>query len=220
MAEDEPVAESPLVFQPLNLENFILEALGLTVKGHPAIEEWQGIGELLATMEHGSPWQVGDWVNFGEVEYGEEYSQALDHRKLSESTCRNYAWVCKKIPADSGNRFVELSFAHHRNVAALSPSEQKRWLKRAIKDGWSDTRLKQELHASENGGNGKLRYFVVVECKSEADQGKVQKAMEAEGRSCKLNVSGKAPTAKRGKKDVTAKRKRAPKMNTLAGFVH
>ena len=46
-----------------------------------------------------------------------------------------------------GRRRPTLSFAHHREVAALEPREQERWLAAAACEGWSLQELRAVLRA-------------------------------------------------------------------------
>ena len=41
-----------------------------------------------------------------------------------------------------------MSFAHHREVAALAPTEQERWLAAAAREGWSLQELRAVLRAA------------------------------------------------------------------------
>lgn len=69
----------------------------LTFKEGTPLDEWLGtIGGLRGRLEFNErvlPWIIGDALNFGEHEYGEKYSQALDETRYSVGTLRNFAWV-------------------------------------------------------------------------------------------------------------------------------
>ena len=66
-------------------------------------------------------WAIGDWLNYGERSYGEMYKPAADVTGYSEETCRKAKWVSSQY--ETGIRIPNLSFGHHRIVAALPPTD-------------------------------------------------------------------------------------------------
>lgn len=197
--------------RPLELEHFTLGPTGLEVRDAPTYEEWAGIGDLLRTLEGGVAWIVGDWINFGQGEYGEAASQAISD--FAPETARVYEWVAAKVPRE--NRRDDLSFTHHQIVAALDVEKQRELLERAAEGQWSTSRLKSETKSEVE--EKKLRYLVLVECRSAADQKDLAEKMEREGRLCRLVESTKGiatpkpkKVAGQPRKSVTA-RARSPK---------
>lgn len=76
-----------------------------------------------------------DWLNYGERAYGEKYSQAIDATGFEYGAVANFAWVAKAV--EPSTRVESLSWTHHREVAALDPSDQAQWLERAEAEQWS-----------------------------------------------------------------------------------
>lgn len=148
----------------LELEHFTLSATGLRVKGKPTLEQWQALGETLATLERGVAWIVGDWMNSGEQLYGELAAQAIDQESWTPETARVYRWVASKVPPE--NRRSELSFNHHQLIAGLAPLEQRQWLDKAAGEAgtepWPAARLKNELAASSSASVLKMEYLCTV----------------------------------------------------------
>ncbi len=106
---------------------------------------WEAIGRALWALEWGRLWWLGDWLTYGERAYGERAAQAEALGGYDYATLSGAQWVCSRIDAD--RRRPALSFAHHREVAALEPAEQERWLTAAAREGWSLQELRAVLRA-------------------------------------------------------------------------
>jgi len=92
-----------------------------------------------------SAWWIGDWLVFGQREYGNRYKQAVAATGLDYQTLRNYAWVASRFCAS--RRRDTLSFGHHAEVAALCEDDQEAWLRRSVVEGWSRNELRRKLRA-------------------------------------------------------------------------
>jgi N6-adenosine-specific RNA methylase IME4 len=115
----------------------------LTLPADLSFERWEQVGETLGRIGRAHQWWIGDWINFGERAYGEKYAQAIEDTGLDYQTTANLAWVAGKV--QSSWRQETLSWSHHQEVAKLEPAEQKRWLKRAVAEGWSSKELRREI---------------------------------------------------------------------------
>ena len=105
-------------------------------------EDWQAIGQVLGRAERSVQWWMGDWWRYGEHAYGERAAQALDSR-WSFQTWADAGWVASAI--GTSRRREVLSFSHHKEVAALNPDEQDRWLDAAETEGWTRNDLRSEI---------------------------------------------------------------------------
>ena len=79
---------------------FLLGANGLEVdpeKSAPTFAEWEAVGTMLATMERGQQFCVGDWLLHGEERFSEMAAQAIDARAWKEATCKAYRWLASRI---------------------------------------------------------------------------------------------------------------------------
>ena len=111
-------------------------ATSLQIQGHLPFEQWVRVGEALRQLRDSSlRWWLGDWLNYGERGYGEEYTQAVDQFDYMRGSLHNMAWVCRVI--EPSRRREGVSFAHHQEVAGLAPDEQDRLLAEAEKQGWN-----------------------------------------------------------------------------------
>jgi len=110
-------------------------------------QAWERIGTGLRELANSSAWWLADWLIFGEAAYGcRRYREAIDRTGLDYQTLRNYAWVARRF--EHHRRRVDLSFAHHAEVARLSPPEQDYWLRKADQHKWSRNELRRALRAS------------------------------------------------------------------------
>ncbi|GAA2927239.1 LmbU family transcriptional regulator [Streptomyces griseoincarnatus] len=108
---------------------------------------WEQIGANLRELVNSSAWWLADWLIFGEATYGwRRYKEAIERTGLDYQTLRNYAWVARRFEHD--RRRDGLSFAHHAEVARLSPPEQDYWLRKAEQQKWSRNELRRALRAS------------------------------------------------------------------------
>jgi hypothetical protein len=166
---------------------FKITPRGLRVVGDPPFDAFADLGEMLRTFERTMAFVVGDWINQLEDRFGEKSAQLVDATGWSLNTIRAYAWTARKVPPE--NRFIDagLTYAHHQAVAALAQPEQRHWLTLALGNGddiepWSVTRLRAAI---SKGSDLQSRWWILVECKDEAEQGNVLKALELQGRTCK-----------------------------------
>lgn len=100
---------------------------GLITNRPPDFDEWAASGEVLATMWKASPFNIGDWVNEGQEQFGERWTQATDvFGEYDYHTVANYASICRKVPYEV--RDPSLSYSHHQAIAKFPPEEQRAWL--------------------------------------------------------------------------------------------
>jgi hypothetical protein len=89
-------------------------------------------------------WYVGDWINFGEKEYGEKYSQALEITKYDYGTLRNAAYVAKRYPLNE--RRVNLSWRMHADAARFEIGDRKAMFDMAEANDMSANQFREFLH--------------------------------------------------------------------------
>jgi N6-adenosine-specific RNA methylase IME4 len=117
---------------------------GLIVEGDPPFEEWERIGDYIRLTNQGCQWWWGDWLRYGEArtDYGERFSQALEASPYEERTLGNLKYVAENVPPS--RRRDDVEFSVHFEAASLTPSEQKRFLARAAKEGWTRAEARRE----------------------------------------------------------------------------
>jgi hypothetical protein len=119
----------------LRVGAFRLTSAGLIIDEGATLDQWEYVGGVLRQMDAAMQWLVGDWVNFGEHEYGKTYQQIADLTGYEIKTVYTYAEVARKVQFPI--RMGKLSFAHHQLVAPHhdDPDLQARFLQIAIDEG-------------------------------------------------------------------------------------
>ena len=118
---------------------------GLVLPDDLEYDNWIQVGETLKLIESGVQWWIGDWLAFGERKYGEMYSQALDSTEYEYQSLADMVYVATNV--GFSRRRENLSWSHHREVAALEPEQQTLILDSAVNEGLSHKQLRQEVRA-------------------------------------------------------------------------
>lgn len=124
-----------------------IRTTGLVIQRDLPVEEWAALGDRLGVLGKAIQWAIGDWLNYGELRYGETYAQFADLTGYKPETLMNMKFVAARV--QPSRRRENLSFAHHTEVAGLAPSEQDYWLDCAEAEGWSRNRLRDEIHPDD-----------------------------------------------------------------------
>lgn len=125
----------------------------LTLTGQLPFKRYLETAALLGKIGHGVQWWLGDLLVYGDKAYGEKYAQAEAETGFDPGTLANITSVCDRV--EPSRRRAALSFAHHVEVAKLTPDEQTRWLEVAEKKGWTRAELRRALKGESGaGGDG------------------------------------------------------------------
>ena len=107
-----------------NLPSSILVSdVGITFLKDLEFDDWYKLMQTLQRLETAFQFGIGDALNYGQTQYGEKYSQAMDATGYAYQSLANWAWVSGSIPHH--NRVSGLSWSHHRVVAKLPVDQQK-----------------------------------------------------------------------------------------------
>ncbi|MFY9803894.1 MAG: hypothetical protein WA211_10045 [Candidatus Acidiferrales bacterium] len=97
------------------------------------VEQWVDEVARVSAEVNNLQFYFGDLINQGIAAFGEAaYARAMVVSGRDRETLRFYAWVAKKVP--QSRRVKELTFNHHRAVAALHPACQATVLSRAVEE--------------------------------------------------------------------------------------
>jgi len=130
------------------VDGFDVTPVGLVI-GNVDYETWAAMGMQLQRSLKVLPFLLGDWLNHGEREYGETYTQAIDLFDYSLQTMTNYKWVCDRVPIEV--RRPNLSFSHHAVVARFADTDvQELWLDKAEANDWNRDELRAAIQGDEN----------------------------------------------------------------------
>lgn len=125
-----------------------LSPVSLVLPDGLSFEQWSEIGGTLKRIERSVMWWIGDWLRYGEQRYGEMYTQALDKTEYSYQTLNDAKWVAGEI--EISRRRENLSWSHHKEVAARSHEEQEELLDCADAQKWSRNELRAEVYRLKN----------------------------------------------------------------------
>lgn len=162
---------------------------------------------------------LGDLMNLTETLFAEEASQLIDAEFLSEQEVKDFCFVSKNVKPTT--RAHAQSWEHAKVVARLKEDDQVEWLDKSREGDWSSRKLATEIGVAAAKGKTTVKFWLIVECGTEARQEKLAEKLTAEGYGVKKQDKVvKVAKAKKPKKEkrgpVTAQKKRrgAPKMNT------
>jgi len=105
-------------------------------------DHWERIGRILSLAEKGVQWWIGDWIRYGEHEYGEKYAQAIEATGLEGKTLRNYVFVAEHV--EMSRRRDNVDFSTHAEVAALPPEDQEEILEKAASENLTRRLVRRE----------------------------------------------------------------------------
>jgi hypothetical protein len=145
-APNAPVpGERPAQFQVLSLPadgTISVSAVGWTPGGPLHVRRWVACGKRLVQVRSASSWWIGDWMRYGNAQYGEKYGAASLATGYDRQTLMNLAYVASRFPVE--RRRANVSWSHHAELAALPEAEQEAWLDRIERDRLSVRSLREE----------------------------------------------------------------------------
>jgi len=112
-------------------------------------QQWLEAGHVVALVERANRWWIGDYLNYGEHEYGQQYAAALTLFELDYQTLADLKWLASVVELSC--RRENLSVEHHRAVAPLEPDVREYWLDLAEANHWT----RRELRAHVKGAKSK-----------------------------------------------------------------
>ena len=120
--------------------------VGIRLPEGLSFEDWKLVGERLVRYESATQWALGDWLFYGEWQFGRQYEEALELTGLGYQYLADLKYVAGRF--DFSRRHESLSLEHHRAVASLPPAEADKWLKQAEAGSWTRARLRDEVAGS------------------------------------------------------------------------
>jgi hypothetical protein len=106
------------------------------------VRRWVACGKRLVQVRSASSWWIGDWMRYGNAQYGEKYGAASLATGYDRQTLMNLAYVASRFPVD--RRRANVSWSHHAELAAMPEAEQEAWLDRIERDRLSVRSLREE----------------------------------------------------------------------------
>lgn len=123
---------------------FLITPTGIEFHQDLDFDEWNELGQKLAPIGKSIGFIIGDWINYGQKNYGEKYEEALISTGIPYQTLRNYTYVAGRVSLSC--RQDKLGFEHHAIVAKLKPDEQEHWLEMTKDHDLSVRRLRKSIN--------------------------------------------------------------------------
>jgi len=122
---------------------------GLVIPAETTLEQWLAIGKAFNRADDLLCWCIGDWIAFGQkhVGWGDKFTEAIEATGIEYGSLREYASVSERVAIVV--RTTNLSWSHHRAVAALDDDNQRHWLEVATKHDLSVAELKASIQAGK-----------------------------------------------------------------------
>jgi len=119
-----------------------------------SMSQWVMDGQRLGAIGRGVAWWLGDWLRFGNAEFGERYVRASRITGYEVQTLMNIVYVASRF--EPSRRRERLSWSHHAELAALDVDDQERWLARAETQRLSVRDMRAELGRETRAGKARL----------------------------------------------------------------
>jgi hypothetical protein len=120
-----------------------LSSLGVQFEGEIPESAVDDLLQKAGKAARGCLFIIGDAINFANGKYGEKYDHWMQLTGLEYQTLANAASIARKVQFYL--RRENLTYDHHKMIAALHPEEQKHWLDLAEKEGMSSRRFRKSL---------------------------------------------------------------------------
>jgi N6-adenosine-specific RNA methylase IME4 len=130
----------------LDIPGCVFSKVGVEIVTTLSFHNWERLVNVMQDVEGAVQFWVGDVLCYGEKRYGEKYAQALAFEEstgIDVETARKYMWVSSRVAL--GLRRPNLKWYHHKEVAALEPDQQERWLSIAESEKLSVRELRQRI---------------------------------------------------------------------------
>jgi len=126
---------------------YVLTPTGLTGGNDATIDDWRAVGRLLARLEGSIQWLIGDWFLHAESQWGKTYDDVALETGYSKTTLKDYAYVARGV--ELSVRTDQLTFGHHKIVAALDSDRQRELLQTAITQNLSIAQFREEVEGKK-----------------------------------------------------------------------
>lgn len=115
------------------------------------LAEWTIAGRRLGAMGRCGQWGVGDWLQYGNIRFGERYARAARITGYDVQTLMNMVYVASRF--EISRRRENLSWSHHETLASLESDAQDDWLDKAAARRLSVADLRAELRSARLGNS-------------------------------------------------------------------
>lgn len=121
--------------------------LDLSERPNLTVEQLTAMAAFFGQLNSSSRWWIADLLQFVEMRHGEYVAHVADATGLAPQTIENIMSVGRRVPVS--RRRVGVSFSLHAEVAALSPNDQRHFLKVAADEGLTKMELRARIRPNE-----------------------------------------------------------------------
>lgn len=122
-----------------------LTATALDLDASITRDQYEELGALLGSIHEAVRFAIGDYLRKGTEMFGDDAYQLSEALRISHESKLQYVRVSEAIEPE--RRRAELTWSHHRLVAALSVEAQDDWLSRAVEHDWSNADLYAHINS-------------------------------------------------------------------------
>lgn len=108
---------------------------------------YEAVGKNIQLASRAVNWWIGDWILYGDHQYGEMYAQAVELTGRTTKTLENIVSVCRIVKPEE--RRAGLSFSCHANVTSLPPNERRAMLDKAEQETLSSGEIRGLVRESK-----------------------------------------------------------------------
>lgn len=124
-------------------------SLDLSSRPDLSYEQCEAIAAFFGHVHDASRWWVFDLLLQIEMRHGELVAQAAEATGLRPQSIENGMSIARRIP--KSRRREGVTFSTHGEIAALSPNDQKHWLKVADEERLTKAELRARIKAERDG---------------------------------------------------------------------
>lgn len=106
------------------------------------LQTWADQGRRLGSVSRAVGWWIGDWLRYGNLQFGEKYARASRITGYDVQTLMNMVYVASAY--EVSERREELSWSHHAELASMEPEMRNELLDRAVHSRMSVRCLREE----------------------------------------------------------------------------
>lgn len=122
----------------------------LEIEERISFDDWSAIGQWIQTAVACSPWWLGDWAAYGELQFGDDFYAAVDSTLFDKSFFARTSMTAQAFPPELRNE--NLSWEHHEVIATRErggDKERTAWLAFAMDGCLSPGVLAKEIRRSK-----------------------------------------------------------------------
>jgi hypothetical protein len=128
---------------------FVLLSNILALDRPAELDVWERHAKDILSIHRNSAWWVGDLVNYGLANFGDEFWQCIDEGTVSLRQLESCMYVARAYPPE--DRVPGLSFTHHSIAARLAPGLRRAVLQQALRNGWDTRALSKHIRELNQG---------------------------------------------------------------------